>query len=64
MAPTETRTEKSQFVVRVRNMITNKQEIHYFDTKPQSEIFRSSCRPDKYMKPTIYPIALHDKLSG
>ena len=61
-ATTETRTDKSQFVVRVRNMKTNKQEVHYFETKAQSEIFRSQRKPPDYMKPTVYPIQLHDKL--
>lgn len=63
-APTETRTEKSQFVVRVRNMTTNRQEVHYFDTKPQAEIFRSGCRPNEYISPTVYPVALYDKIAG
>jgi len=61
--PTETRTENSKFVVRVRNLQTNKQELHYFDTKAQSESFKSACKPYQYNNPAIYPIALHDKLS-
>lgn len=59
---TETRTEKSQFVVRVTNLKERKNEVHYFDTKAQSEIFRSQSKPPDYMKPVVYPIQLHDKL--
>lgn len=56
------RTETSQFAVRVRNLKANKNEVHYFDTKSQSESFRSGCKPTDYMKPVVYPIALHDKI--
>ncbi len=56
------RTDSSQFAVRVRNIKAHRNEVHYFDTKPQSESFRSGCKPTDYMKPVVYPIQLHDKL--
>lgn len=63
MAPTETRKPDSQFVVRVSNLKNRKSEVHYFERKAQAETFRSSCKPPDYMKPVVYPIALHDKIS-
>jgi hypothetical protein len=59
-----TRTDSSQFVVRVKNATTNKNEEHYFDTKPQAESFRSGCKPSQYIKPVVYPVQLFDKLNA